>query len=203
MTDAMTARPQTHGFTLLELIVAIAIFAVIAALSYRGLIDVSEQGAVIQNRAHQLRELDSAIALLRDDLLQAIRRPVRDPLGSRVAALAAQGRDGSLLQLTRAGAIAANRAGLIDLSRIVYRLDGQRLWRDHWRTLDAVQQTQPQTTLLIDGIESLTLRLLDQRGQWRTSWPPPGSNDDARPQGVDLRMQTRSWGAIRRVIPLS
>jgi len=199
----MIARFRTSGFTLLELIVAITVFAVIAAISHRGLIGVSEQGAVIRHRVHHLRELDSAIALLRDDLLQAIQRPVRDPLGSRVAALVAQGRDGSLLQPTRAGAIAANRTGLIELSRIVYRLDGQRLWRDHWHTLDAVQQTQPQTTLLIDGIESLTLRLLDQRGQWQTSWPPPGSNDDARPRGVDLRMQTRNWGTIQRIIPLS
>ena len=183
--------------------VAIAVFTVIVAIGHGGLISAAEQGAVIRQRVHQLRELDRAMALLRDDMLQVIDRPIRDPLGSRVAALVVRGRDGSLLQLTRAGMIAANRAGLIDLSRIVYRLDGERLWRDHWRTLDAVQQTKPQTTLLLDGIESLTLRVLDQRGQWQTSWPPPGSTDAAFPQGMDLRIQIRNRGTLRRIIPLS
>ena len=183
--------------------VAIAVFTVIAAIGHGGLISAAEQGAVIRQRVHQLRELDRAMALLRDDMLQVIDRPIRDPLGSRVAALAVQGRDASLLQLTRAGMIAANRAGLTDLSRIVYRLDGKRLWRDHWHTLDAVQQTKPQTTLLLDGIESLTLRVLDERGQWQTSWPPPGSNNAAPPQGMDLRIHIGTWGTVRRIIPLS
>lgn len=74
-------HPRMRGFTLVELLVAVAIFAVIAALAYGGLDSVIHQRTRTREVMHRLRTLQLAITIMTDDLSQIEPRPVRDPLG--------------------------------------------------------------------------------------------------------------------------
>ena len=94
---------QCRGFTLLELLIAIAIFALLGLGTYRMLDSVLQTDKVTRAHEAQLRELVRAMAVFERDLLQVLARPVRDPFGEVRAALLADSAEGGGIELTRAG----------------------------------------------------------------------------------------------------
>ncbi|MCQ8131101.1 PulJ/GspJ family protein, partial [Methylomonas rivi] len=66
---------RAGGFTLLELLVAMAIFAIMAVMAYGGLKTVIDTRRATQAKAAQLRQLQQALYLLNEDLQQAVSRP--------------------------------------------------------------------------------------------------------------------------------
>ncbi|MFP4682439.1 MAG: type II secretion system protein J, partial [Ectothiorhodospira sp.] len=94
-----------RGFTLLELVVTLALFALVSLMAYGGLRSVLETRQLTDAAAHRLARLQMTVTLLGRDLEQLARRPVRDAYGDPVPPL----RHGALrepprLELIRAGA---------------------------------------------------------------------------------------------------
>src|SRR3990167_1287212 len=92
-----------RGFTLLELLIAIAIFAAMARTTYRMLDSVLQTDRVTRDHELQLRELVRAMAAFERDVLQVQARPTRDPFGDPRAALLGEDLDNPALELTRSG----------------------------------------------------------------------------------------------------
>ena len=69
------------GFTLLELLVAVAIFAVVGTLALSGYTQLQKQSEYAEQRLERTREVQRAVQTLAQDLEQAEPRPVREPLG--------------------------------------------------------------------------------------------------------------------------
>ena len=94
---------RQRGFTLLEVLIAIAIFALLAMATYRMLDSVLQTDRGQRQQEQRLRELTRAMAAFERDLLQVRLRPVRDPLGDLLPALrGSSGRD-TQLEFTRSG----------------------------------------------------------------------------------------------------
>ena len=89
-----------RGFTLLELLIAMAIFAIMAVMAYGGLKTVLATRQAVTERAAELRQLQQTLQLLNEDLLQALPRSIRDELGDPEPAFIG-GRSQLLLSLTR------------------------------------------------------------------------------------------------------
>lgn len=64
----MTARGRTHGFTLLELLIAVALLAVLAMLSWRGMDSVLRGRDRIVSASDDLRSLSVALSQMEEDL---------------------------------------------------------------------------------------------------------------------------------------
>ena len=155
------------GFTLLELLVALAIFGLLATMSYSGLRVVLEQQAGTEIEAERLGELQKIYLLMQRDLEQVVPRPVRDEFGDQRPALLG----GDSLELTRGGW--NNPAGRLrsTLQRVGYNHEDQQLVRYIWSVLDRAQDSEPIRQPLAENIEELQIRYLGENNEWQDEWP--------------------------------
>lgn len=195
-----------RGFTLLELLIAIAIFALLGLATYRMLDSVLSVDAATRSHEQQLRELVRAMAAFERDVLQVSVRPIRDGFGDPQPALRGDPSDASVLELTRAGWRNPLGQPRAELQRVRWQLSGERWQRRYWRVLDQAQDSQPQVQQALDGVQALSLRYLDDDGQWQADWPPANAVGDSRltalPRAVELRLEHRRYGELRRLLRL-
>ncbi len=195
-----------RGFTLLELLIAVAIFALLALATYRMLSSVMQADTATREHEQQLRELVRAMAAFERDVLQATPRPVRDPFGEKRPALLGADGDATALEFTRTGWRNPMGAPRSRLQRVRWELSGELLQRRYWNVLDQAQDSQPQVQAVLDGVTRLTLRYMDRQGQWQPSWPPTDGNESERyeqlPKAVELELEHRRYGKLRRVLRL-
>ena len=197
------------GFTLLEVLVAIAIFAIVGVMSMTGYTQLQRQAEYQQQRLERVREVQRAVQMIAQDLTQIEPRPIREPIGDqRVPAVLAGDSVEYKLEFTRAGW--SNTAGLPrpTLQRVAYRLDQDGLWRDHWRVLDRTQTAEPIRYNLLKGVRSVTFRFMTPAREWVDRWPvlqgqSPLEQERARPAAVEVTLELDDWGVIRRLVEVS
>lgn len=197
-----TRQPAQNGFTLLELLVALGIFALLAAMSYSGLNSVMLARQVTNQHAERLTQLQMAFLWLGRDVEQAVDRSIRDEYGDVQAAMLGVETGRYQLELTRTGW--RNPAGRArsDLQRVAYGLRDGELVRAYWNVLDRAQDSQPLESVLLDGVDKLELRFLDSTNKWQTSWPaaqPGGQASPGAPRAVEVTLETTAEGRITRL----
>ncbi|MGF6694727.1 general secretion pathway protein J [Metapseudomonas resinovorans] len=198
---------RAAGFTLLELLIAIAIFALLAMGTWRMLGAVIDSDEATRAQEQQLRELVRAISAFERDLRQVISRPIRDAYGEpRAALLGERQGDNDSLEMTRAGWRNPTGGQRSRLQRVSWQLSGERLERRYWTVLDQAQDSLPQVQNALDGVTAMKLRYMDDSGDWQESWPPAGLSEDERldrlPRALELTLQHRRYGQLRRVLRL-
>jgi general secretion pathway protein J len=191
-------KVSSRGFTLIEMLVAIAIFAVASALAYGGLNTLVNARAQIDNRNDRLGRLQFAIGLIERDLRSIADRPVRENFGAERPALDGQATNVELTRFGNANSLGLTRA---ELERVAYRLDDGVLQRRRYAVLDRAPGSLPDDTDLLDGIERFELRYRAADGRELRQWPPPRS-DDTLPRAVEIRIAGDDIGEIRRLLEL-
>jgi general secretion pathway protein J len=204
---SIAPRSQLHGFTLLELMIAVAIFALIGALAmggYNQLITQREHAAETMART---RSIQRAIQRLSNDFEQLEPRPIRDATAATTDPAVYYNTTGTyLVEITRSGW--TNPAGLprSTLQRVGYRLADGKLYRDYWSVLDRNLNTPTIQAELLTKVTSVTLRFMDRNRQWQTTWPATSTggtgNTRARslPIAVEITVTLEDWGQLQRVV---
>ncbi|MCW5820852.1 MAG: type II secretion system minor pseudopilin GspJ [Trueperaceae bacterium] len=202
-----------RGFTLLELLVALAVFAIMAIAAYGGLRNVLFTRAAVEEQSRRLAAVQLAVYRMEQDVEQTLARGIRDEYGDPQPALRGGALASDALTLTRAGwdnPLGQSRA---TLQRVAYRLREGRLWRLHWQVLDRGGLIEPRETLLLDRVQELKVRFLDADDAWQDDWPPPAAaSDDGEtgrrgsvvlPRAVEVSLTLEDWGEITRLFPLA
>jgi general secretion pathway protein J len=199
---------RQRGFTLIEILIASAIAAILAAMAFIAMEEALQNRERVRTAQSRLVAVQFTMRSLVQDFSQLAPRPVRVQVGEGYEA-ALTGRPGSPAQvmLTRGGW--SNPAGVqrSALQRVRYEVREGVLYRDYWTVLDASVDPLPVQRALLDGVEGFTLRYMNDGRQWQDNWPPPQAGEENqlrfqrwRPVAVEVSLQLTDWGTITRLI---
>ena len=200
------SRLRPNGFTLIEIMVAVAVFGVMSVLAWGALSNSLSNTDLLTERMNRLQAIQRTIRFLSSDLSQATPRSVRNELGdTRLPAMLSSLSGNFAIEFTHGGW--RNPAGLprSTLQRTAYRLEDDELIRYHWRVLDRTYANEPVATVLLDNVESLLFRFYTDTGEPTDVWPPQGgpANLRMRPRAVEIILTLPDEGEVTRLLEIA
>lgn len=216
----------SSGFTLLEVLLAMAITAMVAVMAYAGLSTAINAASRHGEMVQRLVEVQTAIGWIVRDLRQSVDRPITDARGDlRPALIGSSGDDEELLELTHSGWDNFRGQRRSALQRVHYRLDADHnLWRDQWLVLDRIDdENNLQPIKLLKGVQSFKVQFLgaDSQaqgqsqsagsqsasknplgGEWVEQWPV-SKGGVTMPLAVQFDIDIEGIGVIHRVVGLA
>jgi len=204
------------GFTLVEVMIAIFIAAVMFAIGYRALNQAMKDRDSLNTAQQRVTEIQRALRIVAQDFAQIEARATRDTegAGELQPAVSATGRDDTLITFSRTGW--SNPAGLQRPAeqRVRYRFVDGSLVREHWLSVDPALNTEPRQRVLLTRVKSVEIRFLDPvTRNWSTGWPQATANgpvgplqvDEAllpRPLAIEFTVLFEDWGRIQRIFEI-
>lgn len=200
----VTQLDNSRGFTLLEILVAVAIFAIISMAAYTTLTTLLKNQQQTEAKIERLQEVQRAISLLERDMWQLAERRARDELGDAKAALLGQsagpGKDG-WLEWTRDGWRNPTGFARSHLQRVRYHVSDGELMRDTWLYVDRAPQVKPLSQPVLSGVRTWELRFLIN-DEVHDHWPLEGTRDKL-PRALEITLELEDYGVIKRLFALS
>jgi len=198
-----SALNKQQGFTLLELLIASIIFAVMAVMAYGGLANVMDNSEASKKALLRLKQIQQTVSVLNRDFSQIVQRSIRDEYGNPQPFLTTENDTDNIVELTRGGRNSPLVLLRSSLVRIAYRFDDDKLVRLQWPQLDRSPNMEAKKSILIENVEKVSIRFLDKNKEWQEQWPPlttPPSTE--LPIAIEIILQLNDWGDIRRLYAL-
>lgn len=201
-------RGAARGFTLVEVLVALAIFGMLAALAYGTLSQTLSNAEVLTERMQRLQSLQRTMRYLSEDFMQLAPRAVREDLGDSLRpALHTDAESDFAVALTHGGWSNPATLPRSTLQRVAYRVEANELVRYHWMVLDRTLGNEPAGRALLDEVESIAFRFMQDNGDWTEEWPPenrPGLLGlRQRPRAVEIVLILTDSTEIRRLLEIA
>ncbi len=188
-------RNGARGFTLLEVMVALALFGLIAAAGVGVMAYAADSRDILRERMDRLGQFQRARALLRADLSQAAVRLVRRADGSSTRDAFIGGRPGEpgpLFAFVRRGRENRGAAPRASLEYVEYRIVDGRLERSARAAVDGA--SPPPAQVLLEGITWARVAYLD-RDSWNDGWHGGAAS---LPAAVELELDLEAIGRVRQ-----
>ena len=204
MSGSIQHAPRpAGGFTLLELLVAVAIFSIMTALAWPGLSGLLASRARVDEQQRAFAVVLRGVTTIENDVRHAAPRPVRDEFGDQVAAVRG-GVDSVLLELTRRLPPVDGFDRVSGLARIDYVFDAGRVMRREWEVLDRTQATRYSERVLFEGVHGIDIEFLDDE-RWWPYWPRAEGRvaADRLPAAVSVEFEFTDGRSLRRVLALA
>lgn len=185
--NASTGSAQTGvgqsdgGFTLVEMLVALSLFAAIAAMGVGLLRSSIDTQDAVQGRLKAMGSVNRLRALMANDLAQVLPRATRGPSGEAVPAFVGSENG---FAFVHGGAGSLETGSRPDVERVAYAFAGGEWRRAVQPMLDGAAPGEGDR--LIGEVAGVALRYRDDQGQWGGSWiSDPG---DRLPRAVEVRL---------------
>lgn len=190
---------RQSGFTLMEILVALFIFAVVGLISAQLLGRTVNAYEVLDDRGQRLGQIHRAMLVVERDMLQFRNRPIRMAQGEPLPALMIG--DEGALSMTRGGWRNPLQRPRSELQRVGYRMQDEKLVRAYWSVLDRRGDEEPISQTLLEGVEELEFFAVDQNGEEHKFWPPKAGQGAGQLQiaGLVLRVSIVPLGIVERV----
>jgi general secretion pathway protein J len=203
----------SQGFTLVEVIVALAIFSVIGFGSWQVLNQVLTTQKKLSEASTELSELQRGMWILANDFRRMVRRPIRNEYDQIEPALSTL-QAGHPITFTRSGWENPLNQARSTLQRVAYRVDSikedtatpsnqSHLIRTFWPVLDRTNTTESFDQIVIPNVDHFEIDFIDTEGIPRSHWPPAGNKDiSALPSGITVTITSQHFGDIERFFHL-
>lgn len=193
------------GFTLLEMLVAIAIFSIIAAISYASLNRLIDIREVIAERNIAARELQSFFTFIENDLRYAVNRPARNQYGEPEQPLL--GGDGGIILDQDWLRLTTSRqdpelAQAQRLQRVSWKLEDGVLSRTVRRSLDATEYSADYGREMLSGVSNIDVEYYSYTPA-NTLKSEPRWSEDELPVAVELIVTLENGREYRRLFELA
>jgi len=193
---------QQQGFTLIEVLIATVVFAIMSVMAVSGLSVVLNSREQVDEHADRLAALQKVFTIIGRDIEQTVNRKVRDNYATELLPLTGGGYSSSILELSRTGLMNPMGAKRSHLMRVGYMLSEGKLVRLSWFVMDRSFDTQPYESPLLSNVKTVELRFMSEDHQWLPQWPDmniqPGTPAKL-PRAVEVTLELEDWGRIRRI----
>lgn len=203
------------GLTLIEVLIATAIMAVIGAISYQSLSASILSKEVVEDNLLKLNRVDRIWMLLETDLRNLVPVEQRQVFGAGSGeAIPAFVADPSATQywltLLRGGHANPLHFPRTEMIRVGYRVQDETLWRDVWYDLASVDSEQARPQKIVEHVESIEVRLLPHTatsysdGPWVDRWPAPNlpQAGSKLPLAIEVTLKLDGYSEITRLFAL-
>lgn len=192
-------RSTPTGFTLIEVLVALVVFAAMAAITWSALGQIARTRAALAVQQDRFALAVRSVSDLERDLRQTVSRPLRGNYGETVPALLGAG---DFFETSRLGFANPRAEPRSNIERVRYELANGTLRRGRYAVLDRAAGSVPDWRELVDRVSAWRLRYLDSSGAWLDRWPPRDTPDEVLPRAVEFRLTLEDLGELRRVVAL-
>jgi general secretion pathway protein J len=190
---------RIRGFTLLEMIVAVAIFAVMAGIAYGGLNQTIKTGSQVGESNQRLSELQFALSYFSRDWLQVSPRKIRNQYGDEEGNIVVA--DNSV-SFTRSGWSNLLQLKRSNLQRVQYLLIEKNLVRRHWLSLDQGIGEEPFDSVLLHNVNSFEIILIDASEKAIETWPNAVGGNADKPIALKIGLKMAQLGEIWRYLEI-
>jgi general secretion pathway protein J len=200
----MIVQGRHHGFTLIEILVAVAILAIIAVASSTVLSSVIDSAEASDTQMQELEMLQRSMMVIERDMSQIIALAPR--LSGQDNEVVIQGGNGVADSLadgilfTRNGwANPLQRLPRSNLQGVGYRLNGSNeLERIYTFFIDNVTNTEPQTRVLLPNVSNLIIEFaIGTNNRNEIQWEEQFTGTQL-PRGIAIVITSETFGEIRR-----
>ncbi|MBC7003237.1 type II secretion system minor pseudopilin GspJ [Photobacterium sp. BZF1] len=191
------------GFTLLEVLVAIAVFAMLSLSAYQVMNGVQRSDEQSREHSERLKDIQRAMVMMDNDFRQVVARKVRnqgETTSDRIFQSSEYLMDSSSygILFTRTGW--QNPQQMFPRGenvKVGYRIVDDQLERVWFRYPDSVVGTEALIRPILSGVEEMSFRFYSEK-KWLETWDKPA----ALPEGVMIKLTLEDYGEIERVYML-
>lgn len=187
---------KSKGFTLPEILIALAIFSILSLMLMTALHSVINSEAKAEEKAERLRNTQMALLILSRDLEQTINRPILSEKGTPDLAFTG---DNMNINFTHMGYANFDKTlPRSTLQRVQYRLDEKSLSRNTWDDLDLAPKAEMHSRQLLTNIEKLVFEYVDNEGRLHDTWPEKEGSTDL-PRALQVTISMQNWGTMSQI----
>lgn len=195
---------NSRGYTLIEVIVALSVFAIIATMTSSVMYHVFDTRARVALQASQLDELQLVMTLLNHDTAQFIPRTIR---AQDVRTFPAFTGTHQYMEFTRGGLVNPNAAAKRStLKRVAYLCKKDSLIRRSWESLDIPVRTRFEDKILLDHLKACSIAYVSKYHQIMPEWQvysvEKNQKIETLPSGIKLTINPFGWGSMELLFVL-
>lgn len=196
---------STHyqGFTLIELMIAITVLAIISTMAYSGLNSILKSHEILSKKQDSFNQLIQIITPLQREFRTIVPRPIHDKYNSVLPALKLEKTNILSFSFTHGGI--PNPSGLVksSLQRVDYFFSEKTLTKRIWLTVDNYNTDDHRDEIISTTLNQFKIEVLGFDGVWYSQWPN-NKNDppDLLPKAIKFTVAMPEFGEISRLIEL-
>lgn len=179
-------QPKDLGFTLVEMLIALLIFAIISAGTMSVLTTSLRGKAQMDDRISEMQGIETMRALIKADMGNVILRPARDVLGGE-ALYTLSGGVIDLISFTRGGR--SNPGGLEargDMQRVTYIFEQGQLIRRHLAHENPAPNTPEFDRIMLSGLSSANMKFVNGDVESSQVFVEPGAETGVNAVKLEL-----------------